>query len=727
MANAAIPVLRALLSESGYHVAVRTDGWFECLLLRDSERWVGHGRDEAEALEDAVGRMLPSRLAWALLEQRIDHALSTPGDALLSSVLEAAAPPTSSTPEPREAAPLSAPVAAAPLSEEPAAIPLEVRDTGPTILADEAPAVLAVPLPTPPAVSPAAAVVEVVMLAATPPIAAAPIAHEPPPAPVAAVEAPIAVEATVAVQAAVAVEEAPPTPVAASRPEPARAAIPSPPPSNVHRAPPEPRMRASEAIESVEKLLQNIEDQLGRLARMSSERQRLHMLRWICRARAVEEGLPGVRDVEHATARVARRLTEIGKMFWPGSVRALQLSARPADVRREMHATWAAEPENWRSATDLAERLLEEHMAKSADLGLDEDGWADVAARTPKPTDPDALFEEVDKELKEILVPPGEVPNGRLGELSNAEFETLLGAARKLRWLRGNVKSDLDWGVAMGRLRRAVPGLGDRAARIRDVLDHRAKQTVPWAKVLGEHKEEPVAPPGESPEVLKADLPPPGAPKDDLMAWLVRAFDVLNTPVLVDLLRPHKADIAAFGEDVLNHPDRRIRRRLRDLAKRVAEADEAPVVKEPEVEPEEAANDEPMAAPALVALSERVRQHTKGSRALFVSNREDPELGARLTEMLGITITWCDGSLRRVQAQCERITRGSYDIILSATGFQVHGVDSALASAARAASVAYVRVNRGRPVACIKAIAREFGIISGTFDISARPAKASAG
>jgi hypothetical protein len=95
--------------------------------------------------------------------------------------------------------------------------------------------------------------------------------------------------------------------------------------------------------------------------------------------------------------------------------------------------------------------------------------------------------------------------------------------------------------------------------------------------------------------------------------------------------------------------------------------------------------------------------------------------------MLGITITWCDGSLRRVQAQCERITRGSYDIILSATGFQVHGVDSALASAARAASVAYVRVNRGRPVACIKAIAREFGIISGTFDISARPAKASAG
>ena len=100
---------------------------------------------------------------------------------------------------------------------------------------------------------------------------------------------------------------------------------------------------------------------------------------------------------------------------------------------------------------------------------------------------------------------------------------------------------------------------------------------------------------------------------------------------------------------------------------------------------------------------------------LFVSNREDPELGARLSDLLGITITWCDGSLRRVQAQCERIARGSYDLVLSATGFQVHGVDSALARASSAASIPYVRVNRGRPVACVQAIAREFGLASGTY------------
>jgi hypothetical protein len=100
---------------------------------------------------------------------------------------------------------------------------------------------------------------------------------------------------------------------------------------------------------------------------------------------------------------------------------------------------------------------------------------------------------------------------------------------------------------------------------------------------------------------------------------------------------------------------------------------------------------------------------------LFVSNREDPELGSRLRDLLGIEITWCDGSLRRVQAQCERIKAGSYELVLSATGFQVHGVDSALARAASSADVPYVRVNRGRPVACVQAIAREFGLTTGVY------------
>ena len=117
--------------------------------------------------------------------------------------------------------------------------------------------------------------------------------------------------------------------VAEARPAPAVGAKPPAPPSSVaapaaapkphaepiapvHRVPPAPpsvpmtpaepekplRLRTAEAMETVENLLAEIELRLGALARMSADRQRLHMLVWICRARAVEESMPGVRDVE---------------------------------------------------------------------------------------------------------------------------------------------------------------------------------------------------------------------------------------------------------------------------------------------------------------------------------------------------------------------------------------------------------------------------------------------
>ncbi len=321
-----------------------------------------------------------------------------------------------------------------------------------------------------------------------------------------------------------------------------------------------------------------------------------------------------------------------------------------------------------------------------------------------------------------MLAPPGEVPNGRMSELTGPEFEQLLQSARKLRWLRGAVRDDLAWGVAIGRVRRAVPSLGERSSRVRDVLDHRYKPSAPWAKLLGELPAEPTTAPGESPAELAAALPAAIVTKESLLAWLIRAFDVLNTPDLVRLLVPIKHYVI-FDEETLNHPDRRVRRRLRELVKRVATATEEPVkevaIKERPATPNvEETSEEPLAAHALDALAAHVRVHTQGRKALFVSNREDPELGHRLHDLLGLEITWCDGSLRRVQAMCERIKGGSYHMVLSATGFQVHGVDSALARASSTAGVRYIRVNRGRPIACVQAIAREFGLRdhqSGTF------------
>ena len=48
--------------------------------------------------------------------------------------------------------------------------------------------------------------------------------------------------------------------------------------------------------------------------------------------------------------------------------------------------------------------------------------------------------------------------------------------------------------------------------------------------------------------------------------------------------------------------------------------------------------------------------------------------------------------------------------MLIATGFQAHTIDGILARAARAGGVPYVRVFKGRPLACVRALARSLGL-----------------
>ncbi len=112
----------------------------------------------------------------------------------------------------------------------------------------------------------------------------------------------------------------------------------------------------------------------------------------------------------------------------------------------------------------------------------------------------------------------------------------------------------------------------------------------------------------------------------------------------------------------------------------------------------------------LIDIKALVRAQTQGRRTLFVSNREDNVLAASLSKSLGIKVTWCVGNLRGVDAQSERIRQGSYDIVLAATGFLKHGICKTIQEAAKDAGVRYIPVNRGRPEACMQALAREFGI-----------------
>ena len=76
-----------------------------------------------------------------------------------------------------------------------------------------------------------------------------------------------------------------------------------------------------------------------------------------------------------------------------------------------------------------------------------------------------------------------------------------------------------------------------------------------------------------------------------------------------------------------------------------------------------------------------VRPHVQGKRVLLVSNRVDAELGKRLTGLLGCKLTVKEATNTRLDAAAKQIAKGTYDLVLSLTGFQVHGTDLKLQDA----------------------------------------------
>jgi hypothetical protein len=447
-----------------------------------------------------------------------------------------------------------------------------------------------------------------------------------------------------------------------------------------------------EVLDALDELLREIEHRLADFALLAAERQRLELLTWICRARGVGEALPSDRDVEVGVARVARRLGEIAKTFWPGSVGALQLAAQP-DLIQELRGRGPA-PQTWTAAAARAQHVLATQETQDRANGMDEHGWACAVGLTSRPPEPDAALEEITRELVARLG-AGEPTDARLAQLQDADLEALTAAAWRLRSLRGTVRAPLAWGAVLGRLRRLVHVLGQRAPGLRAALDARTRPSTP----------------------VVVDLPASFDGPEQLVIWIVRAFDAMPTPDVAMVLAERHVDVAVLESAVEAQTDRRLRRRLRELVRRLraATANDGP--------PIAPAESQEAAVPSLAGVPEareddslagRVRARTQGQRALFVSNREDRELEEKLTEVLGMAITWCDGSQRKVQAQRARLAKGGFDIVLCASGFQSHSVDVALAKAAQLARVPYVRVNRGRAVACVQAIAREFGLLAAT-------------
>lgn len=660
----ALPAAEALawLERLGYRVALREDGWLELLLCRGDERWIGRGIGRDEALDDVIRQLFPS------------HAARAAARAMLASP---ATDRSVAAPEPTPGG-VSAPErASASVDAAPANLEVVASGLAPSQRL-EAPAPASAPAARTP--TPAEHVEEA-------PVDPAPAAH-------------------VIV-----------TPGGNGTPAPDVAAI-------VLDIPPP--MDTGEALAEVAILNELIDSKRPELSLMTPERQRLAILAWICHARAIQAASGSHNLVVNRVTNIARKLTLLSKLWWPGSVTALQIDATPRDVGRELELPPAARPRTWAEGAEASESKLRAVEERDERLSRDEYGWSDSAFLDPRPINPSGQILELRRLIEQVAgsleqKPPSKVPPSvrRPSDDDRKRFERW---CMRIRWLRGYVAEFDTWGTLLGRLRWITAQADRRDPGLTQLLDPTHHPRRSWAQDLHQNPEAKRKQRLRKAVLQRRPWPTNEPGTESVVSWLLDAFQVLEAERIAKLVAPFHDLVMSLEPDDLPDTNRHKRRRLRQVKKFLGSISEEEVqsivaeIGEPVAGDDDAPEDEyveeerPTRDPGDILL-EAVRPRTRGKRALFVSNRNDPDLETAIRDCFAFgQLDWCEGSPRRVQTVAERVSKGSYDIVLGATGFQSHSMDTHLIRACRRASVPYVRVHRGRQLACTIAIARELGI-----------------
>lgn len=646
-------ISREFLQSIGYQVRFRHHEWVECLIAGDGATYSGRGLDREAAFRAALAQLCPTPLALRLLEDAIRRAQD----------------------ERQRAAASSTPAPAAEETFDPEDEPLpEVRTEG--AIEERTPGQIAVILSRP---------------------SMPRMAVQPGPGPA----------ATTSAAAATAVIT--PLPSPASLPPPAMPSLPSLQPD--YPALPDPRVIGDpdKSLEALDILMDRIRDSREELGLCSPDRQRLAMLAWICEARSHTDAFPDDLRIRDRVGAISRQLTEIGKTYWPGSVTALQLHMQPRDLPRHLLGGTAT---TWHRAAELAEQSLRMKELEDERRGYDTYGWADAKQLSPRPQDPRRLLEQMAGEVERLsgTLSTHAAPADQAVRPDGAQFTRWV---RQLRWLRTTEVDPEQWARIAGRLRwwsfRREPALASASRE----LEAGFAPSQSWASLLGhdpEHRRQVlrmIEVLGQGPRLDGGDT------KSDLLTWLLRALPFGDTHHgnIVKLMEHHRETVLGLNPEELPEADRRLRRRLvrlqEDLQHPNGPIKTAPLPEPPSSEDSlmAAAGDGP--APLPDDLLRKVRGSTEGKRSVFVSNRRDPDLQASLQEAFGFASLDCKiAEPRRVQALGEAIEEGQYDLVLAATGFQLQSLDHLLAKACRTAGVTYVRVNRGRPLACLRALAR---------------------
>ncbi len=447
-------------------------------------------------------------------------------------------------------------------------------------------------------------------------------------------------------------------------------------------------------------------DATAQLAAEAPDRQRASILFWAAETRDAEECAPSSREIGELVTSVMHRLNELAKMFWPGIVRALQVGTRPEGV-----AVPGGGPSlsTWARIADEADRWLVRPPAR----GFDVDGWADPHRLDPRPKDPDEILRWAHGLLPSIL-------DGAIA--GNSDLDMMLRIAQSLRWIRGACDR-MEWGRAMGLLRQAIAktyGRIDDESALGQAIHPRRAPHASWASIVGPFHEERRSADSESSggpglsasrAAMLGTLESAKGDPEQLVTWLSTAFDLWSTPDLAVAINGAAPAVLGLAGTVTTHPDQRVRRRLGKLIEELRAGPPREASSSDE-ETEEA--HEPQDQEARLSddpLTMAVRNRVRGARVLVMAPRDDRRLRERLERLLGVSTEHLDFDKKnRVDDIAASVRKGNFGLIVAMTGFMAHRIQDKIKPLAIAAGTPYVCANKGRPRACIEAIARDLGV-----------------
>ncbi|CAN5161018.1 hypothetical protein BH09MYX1_BH09MYX1_07190 [soil metagenome] len=624
-----MPSPAELLESLGYSIQFRATAWVDCLLLREQERTVGHGRTESDALADAIRKLLPSHAARVLFERALAMSRS----------------PAAPTDVARRAD-VAPQAGAAPQAKLERSVDTEKHDANPTHADDAKSAAKPIAVASASIVAPSVEIAKAVDGGK-----------------------PIVVESASNVASATEIANA----VDGARP---LASL----PSLDHAA-------------DLERLSAELDATIEDLGMLSTKRQRLAILRFLARARAIQEMTP-TPEARGQVTHIARTLSACAGRWWPGSILALRLDATPADVAKsiEVDSTSAT----WASIAVFAEAGLAEAIREGALRGLDADGWADASRLDPSPKDPARLLDDVTTAIEAYAGPLSASPRRSEKQPGSG---SILQWAHALRWLRSTVPDRETWAAAMGRLRYFTSAKNARPSpEALAAIDPEIDPGRPWASFFESVAKQPdpafTATRERDVESLFGAAPPHGD-RQALIRWLAMALPLADThhEPIARALVPFASVVASFSAEDFPGMGRRIYRRLAHLQRELAPATEA--------SSSDAAREESMVTTEVV-------DKTRGRRAVYVSNRSDPELQARLLEAFAFeTLDWADGDPNKVDALIDTLMQEEFDLVVGANGFLANEVDEAITIAGNTRGVPYVRANRGKLADCARAFAKD--------------------